>query len=835
MIKSATQALSILSHTKTGSIQNRLFRFALCAVVIVFGSCLPAAGQKDTGTTLKEISADTTLTRPKKLRKVMEELGERARGNNIQRYKESRNALRQADIIGQIKRITLQASDFVKSGIDTATIWNELHDIDSLFDLAGDGIFTNTGTIQTNRNLTISYRIISVLLSKSSQRKEELDEYRKLLAGYKFRLDSLSADSVLYEFPADSATFAEYLNTLFTAAAEIAPADSAIQKSSENVQGLQLQLTLQVNKLSRALEKINASHAALSANTFKREFVNTGPSASDTRPLAEIMKFSKRKNLLALNYYVENNLGKIVFSLLVIIALSIFLRILKRRLSKENELRPDFAGQIVFRYPIYSAGFLGLNLLQFLFQDTPFIFSMIFWVLSAFCLTIIFREYITRFWNRFWLTISMLFLLACFNNLILQASRQESWWMLVLAAAGLSVGIYFLITGKRNQLKENGVVYFISFMVLLEFFSVLFNVSGRYNLSKTLLTSGYINVIIGIELLWTARLLQGMLLVAARFYGRSEKILSDVNSEKAEYKVPVTFYLLLFVGWFILFGRNFYSFRWLITDPLARVLVTEHTIGNYSFTVNNLLVFIVIFVVSTLLSNIVSFFTSHTPGTVPDKNSPKSKMGSWILLIRITIICGGLFLASAAAGIPLDRITIVLGALGVGIGFGLQDLTSSLVSGIIIAFEKPVNVGDIVEVAEQSGTMKSIGFRSSVITNMDGADVIIPNNTLLSSNLINWTMSDEKRRVEVELQVLYGADLNKLKKILLELLDSDEHILKHPAPSVEFSELKYSIVDLHIFFWLIQVPEWENFRSDVIQEIDRVFRENDIAMPLPPS
>ena len=153
-------------------------------------------------------------------------------------------------------------------------------------------------------------------------------------------------------------------------------------------------------------------------------------------------------------------------------------------------------------------------------------------------------------------------------------------------------------------------------------------------------------------------------------------------------------------------------------------------------------------------------------------------MGSWILLIRITIICGGLFLASAAAGIPLDRITIVLGALGVGIGFGLQDLTSSLVSGIIIAFEKPVNVGDIVEVAEQSGTMKSIGFRSSVITNLDGADVIIPNNTLLSSNLINWTMSDEKRRVDVEVQVLYGADLDKVRKILLEILDADEHILK---------------------------------------------------------
>jgi len=131
--------------------------------------------------------------------------------------------------------------------------------------------------------------------------------------------------------------------------------------------------------------------------------------------------------------------------------------------------------------------------------------------------------------------------------------------------------------------------------------------------------------------------------------------------------------------------------------------------------------------------------------------------------------------------------------------------------------------------------MKSIGFRSSVITNLDGADVIIPNNTLLSSNLINWTMSDEKRRVDVEVQVLYGCDLNKVRKIILELLDADEHVLKQPAPTVEFAELKYSIVDMHIYFWLVQVKEWEYFRSDVIQEIDRVFKENEIAMPLPPS
>jgi small-conductance mechanosensitive channel len=810
---------------------NRFLRITLCVAVITW--CLPAAGQTDTGATLTEIGADTTLTKPKKLRKVMEDLGERAKTSNIQKYKEGRNAIEQGDIIDQIKRITLEASDFVKTSIDTAAIWNDHHNIDSLFDLAGDGIFTKAGTIQTHRNLTISYKVISELLNKSTRRKEEVDDYRKQLASFKFQLDSLSADSVLYEFPADSTTFSEYLNTLFLTAADIAPADSAIQKSIANVHGLQVQLTLQVNKLSRALEIIDASRAALSANVFKREFVNIWTPITYTRPLREIMKFSIQKNLLAIYYYAQNNSGKIIFTLAAIFTLSIFLRIIKSRISAENELRSDFEGQLIFRYPVYSAIFIGLNLAQFLFQDPPFIFGMLFWIISAFCLTIIFGGYITKYWMRFWQIMLLLFLLACVNNLVLQTSRQERWWMLLLALAGVLVGGYYLFAGKREQIREKGIIYFMGFLVLLELLAVFFNVVGRYNLSKTLLVSGFVSVIIGIEFLWTARLFHEMLLVANRFYGPGENR-SNTEIETIEYKVPTTYYLLLLAGWFVLFARNFYSFR-LITEPIGQMLVEEHKIGDYSFAITNLLVFVVVIVLSTFLSKLVAFFATHKPGTIPDKNSPKSKMGSWILLVRIALISGGLFIAAAAAGIPLDRITIVLGALSVGIGFGLQELTSSLISGIIIAFERPVNVGDIVELAEQSGTMKSIGFRSSVITNLDGADVIIPNSTLLNSNLINWTKGDENRRVFIEVQVLYGADLKKVKEILMELLNSDERILKYPPPTVEFSEIKYSIVDLRIYFWLVQVKDWLIIRSDVIEEIDDVFKENKIEMPLPPS
>jgi small-conductance mechanosensitive channel len=181
----------------------------------------------------------------------------------------------------------------------------------------------------------------------------------------------------------------------------------------------------------------------------------------------------------------------------------------------------------------------------------------------------------------------------------------------------------------------------------------------------------------------------------------------------------------------------------------------------------------------------------------------------------------------------MDRITIILGALGVGIGFGLQELTNSLVSGLIIAFEKPVNVGDIVEVAGQSGTMKSSGFRSSVLSTWDGADVIIPNGTLLSSNLINWTMSDDKRRVEVAVGVAYGTDLQLTHDVLLALLLEDERILKHPEPTVRLVKFNDSSVDFKIYFWVIRIGEWISIRSDIILAVDQAFKKHNIVIPFP--
>ena len=403
----------------------------------------------------------------------------------------------------------------------------------------------------------------------------------------------------------------------------------------------------------------------------------------------------------------------------------------------------------------------------------------------------------------------------------------------MVAIIGAVTGLVILFQKKESELREKWITYSIGFMVLLEILSVVTNVIGRYNLSKTLFIGGYLNVVIAILFLWVVRFINEGLLLAFDVYTVQDRKLFYLNFERVGKRAPTLLYLLLVLGWIILMGHNFPAFEYL-SAPLKNFFSQERTLGDYTFSINGLLLFVAIMAISVLISKIVSFFASddHLIVNKEDRHA-KSGLGSWILLVRICILSIGLFLAIAAAGIPMDRITIILGALGVGIGFGLQTLVNNLVSGLIIAFEKPVNVGDIVDVDGQGGTMKSIGFRSSVISTWDGADVVMPNGDLLNSHLVNWTLAGNRKRVSIVLGLSYNADLQQCRQILADILEAEPRIMRNPGPVVQYEQFSSSTIDVKINFWTKHIREASATRSDLIMAISAAFKTNNIAIPFP--
>jgi small-conductance mechanosensitive channel len=165
------------------------------------------------------------------------------------------------------------------------------------------------------------------------------------------------------------------------------------------------------------------------------------------------------------------------------------------------------------------------------------------------------------------------------------------------------------------------------------------------------------------------------------------------------------------------------------------------------------------------------------------------------------VLLVGFLLAISAAGVDLNRVSILAGAFGVGIGFGLQNVVNNFVSGLILLYERPVQLGDTVEVGGHTGEVRRIGIRSSTLRTPQGAEVIVPNSSLIAERVINWTFADRKRALFVKMRVPAAAEPERVMKLLEEVARAHEEVLEDPAPHVVFLGFADGARDFELRAW----------------------------------
>lgn len=751
---------------------------------------------------------------------------------SLQDIETDKAAIRQNQVIEEIEVLSRQARSFLKKGFDTVALIRDLNQVSQWHNISKDGVFENKGTTQTSRNLTTTYHILDALHAEVSIYKKRVDRYLDQLVRYRFQIDSLCNDKSLFILSKDSTELNQYIHKLKVVAVEITPVTTLLKDNINTIQTIQNQVNFELLQLQTGMEEIEYDQQQISDKTFQQEFLNLWEESNFDRPIHEVLYFSALKAKLVFFYYLKGQWGKIILSVLLLLLVTTYLHSLRsgiRNINNKGEVK-----SMLLSSPFLSGIVITLSVAQFLFPNPPFVFTAGIVLVSALMITIIFRKEISKYWLGIWVIFVVLFAFVAVDNLVLQASRPERWLMVILAMISFVTGIFILFNKERHQeLRERWILIPIFLMTIMELFSILFNVLGRFNIAKILMVAGLMNVVVAIVFLWVIRLVNEGLTYASNLYKKQERRLFYINYNRVGKRAPFFFYAILIVGWFVLFGRNFYEFR-LLSEPLKSFFQEEHQLGSYTFSIYNLLIFMLIMIGATVLSKIVSFFASDSQwNSNDDKQEKKFRLGSWILLIRISIISIGFFLAFAAAGIPVDQIMLVIGALGVGIGFGLQSLVNNLVSGLIIAFEKPVNVDDLIEIDGHAGKVKSIGFRSSVIATLDGADLIMPNGDLLNSNVLNWTVGGFKKRIHIQIEVKYGSDLDKVKMLIVDVLHKNDQIFATPAVSVQFGSLSAQSIMIEIYFWVKTLKDTGQVRSDVIKTIQSVFQENGVDLALP--
>lgn len=203
-------------------------------------------------------------------------------------------------------------------------------------------------------------------------------------------------------------------------------------------------------------------------------------------------------------------------------------------------------------------------------------------------------------------------------------------------------------------------------------------------------------------------------------------------------------------------------------------------------------------------------------------------------ILRYVILTVGFIIILQTVGINLSSITILLGALGVGIGFGLQNITNNFVSGLIILFERPIKVGDRIEVAGVAGDVIQISMRATTIVTNDNISIIVPNSEFISSTVINWSHTDRKVRFNFPVGVSYKEDPQKVKNVLLEVALNNPGVLKEPKPDVLFTEFADSALMFNLRVWTSEYIDRPGvLKSQLYFEIFKRFKENGIEIPYP--
>ena len=266
-------------------------------------------------------------------------------------------------------------------------------------------------------------------------------------------------------------------------------------------------------------------------------------------------------------------------------------------------------------------------------------------------------------------------------------------------------------------------------------------------------------------------------------------------------------------------------------DMAAQVLNSSINLGKVTLSLRDALTFILVLVAGLALSRVVRFFLLEDLLSRIEMQRGLPEVVS--TTVYYLLVVGVFALALASAGVDFSRFNVLTGAFGLGIGFGLQTIVNNFVSGVILKYERRINVGDAVELAGGvAGKVQKVGVRASIIATYDGAEVIVPNSALVTSQVTNWTLSSRTRRSGLQIGVAYGTPPRQVIELLVAAATSHPDVLAKPAPSASFQGFGDSALNFQLYFWT-SIDAAGRAKSDVAVAVSEALERAGIEVPFP--
>jgi potassium-dependent mechanosensitive channel len=347
--------------------------------------------------------------------------------------------------------------------------------------------------------------------------------------------------------------------------------------------------------------------------------------------------------------------------------------------------------------------------------------------------------------------------------------------------------------------------------------------SLSYLLGNSVLRAAYL------ALIFTAasRIVESLIIVA--FQAKPLTFSATVRKHRSLLRLRTTqlLRLVIFLLWLSFVFKQF-ELSDLLTNEANAVLNTGFALGAFRLSLGQIVGFILVVWASFLVSKFLRFLLEEDIyGRLKLARGLPYAISS---VLHYTVLMIGFFIALAALGVDMTKFTILAGAFSVGVGFGLQNVINNFVSGLIVLFERPIKVGDVIQVGDAIGSVKKIGIRASVVHAQDGSDIIVPNGTLISNQVTNWTFSDRLRAISAQIQVPRNVDQRVAGELLEQSASETSGVVKNPAPQAFITTLNSKTLTLEVRAWTDQYEDWMKIQSDLWAAINRKLERANIEL-----
>jgi small-conductance mechanosensitive channel len=598
-----------------------------------------------------------------------------------------------------------------------------------------------------------------------------------------------------------------------------------------------------INFIDNILNDINDLSDKRKAELFKRNDKNifsTNYQVGYSGTFRERLKLAVHDNTKNFGYfYTTAKSNLITYIILIFILVAYFLYIRKQyRTLNNTEINREFfrINRIVIQNPILTIIALILIFWTVIVPYSPLVLSLFVYLATLIILIRILSPIMDPFIRKIELAVILLLTLSNFEVFVWYFGNYSRIYLLIESVVGIILTIKYVfpsykIESYKNQNKKlvTSVRVIAMAIFTMYFISLVSNLMGFVNLStyslKVGVYTGVISMLVhGFYRITTSIIYASVDVINISYPEIIKKYGSSIHKKSNRF-------LKLFLGFLWISGILRISEVYeSVSSQVGSIFTDKVKIGSLTFTFGNLVLFIATLYFTYIITKFVKQIVERE---VLSKQEMKRGVAASIsLTIRIFIVFFGTLVALSLSGLDFGKIGIIAGALSVGIGFGLQNIVSNFISGLILVYGKPVQEGDTIEVDTLLGRVSNIGIRSSTITTYDGADVVVPNSNLISNQLINWTLSDNKKRVEIKVGTSYGSDPNRVIEILLNAALSNEKVIPYPEPMPLFVGFGDNSLNFRLLFW-VHFEDGLKTQSDVAIKIYNLLKENNIEIPFP--